>query len=98
MLLEGGPVILKALFSLFLTVVEFLFGLLPAGPAAPDLEDAVDALDPLWNGFGWLNQYVPVDVALALLGVLLGSWAVMHAVNLTIWVLTKLHILGGSSV
>lgn len=89
--------ILLALFSLFLFVVEALFSLLPTSPEAPEIGAMVASLDTIWTGFAWANHYLPVDTLVSLLGILVTSWAVMHAVQLVLWVLTKLHVLGGSS-
>lgn len=49
----------------------------------------------LFDGAGWLNAYLPIDAVMDGLGVVLGVFVVMWVIRLVIYVLSKLHVLGG---
>jgi hypothetical protein len=78
------------------SAITALLGLLPT-VSVPDIHSGISGLGVLWNGLAWGNQYAPVTEALAMLGILLTAWTAMQLFNVVLWVLTKLHVLGGSS-
>lgn len=65
--------------------------------APPDVAGLVAAMAPVWQFGGWANNFVPLQEAVTLLGVMMTAFVAISAVRATLWVLTKLHILGGSS-
>jgi hypothetical protein len=80
-----------------LGVAVWTLGLLPSWTV--DTSSASAAVQS-WDGFGffgWADHYLPVSEAVVLIGVRLTLWAAMHAVEGTLWLLTKAHVLGGSS-
>lgn len=86
--------IVEAIWDLLRSAVETVIGWLP-DIAPPDLSGMVDAVAPLWGYFGWANKYVPLVEVAAMLALLVAAYAVMFTFKLTVWVLTKAHILGG---
>lgn len=87
--------ILDAIFAIFETVANAVLALIPDIPA-PDLSGWADVIAPVWAHAAWLNKYVPLDQAVIMLGVLVVAWIVLYGIRFTVWVLTKLHALGGS--
>jgi hypothetical protein len=90
--------ILNTLFSWFVSLLGALLDLIPSF-GLPDAAVATAAVSDarVWEYVGWANHYVPVDLAAALLAVRVTLWAALHGLDAVVWVLTKLHILGGSS-
>lgn len=88
--------ITDALFGIFTAIVEALLGLLP-DIDPPDLTGMVEALEPMWEYLGWMNKYIPIVEIGGMIVVLVTVQVAMFFVNMTIWVLTKAHILGGGS-
>jgi len=80
--------------------LEGLLGLLPDWTPY-DLSGLVDALDANhWtNGtfLAWLNQYVPIEETVTVSIGFLSLFVAMFVYNQVVWILTKLHVLGGSS-
>lgn len=87
--------ILDALFSMFEGVLDALLGVVPDPPAF--VTEGWGAAAQVFEYARWANQYVPLDQAVLAIGVLFTIWVAQYAVDLTEWVLTKLHLLGGSS-
>ena len=89
--------IVLAVFRLMGAVAFGLLGLLPSfGFDASSATAAVNGWT-FFGYFGWVNHYMPLDLGLVLLGVRLTLWGAMHAVEAVVWLLTKAHVLGGSS-
>ena len=86
------------LFLTFITpVVGAVLSPLPSGGSL-GFSSAVSkflAAGP-FQWLGWVNNYVPLSEGLVALGLILGVFAVVLGVNVSVWVLTKFHILGGS--
>jgi hypothetical protein len=84
------------LFRLALKAVQFI---LPNW--APDIPGLLAPVLPaLTTPFSWLggaNYYLPVAAALVLLVLGLTMWLTSHVYNGVIWVLTKMHVLGGAA-
>jgi hypothetical protein len=89
-------VIVEWLFNAFKGALDALMSHLPS---MPDLSSygSTTGIGPIVHLFGYLDWYVPVVPAIALLGVLLASWVGVQVLRATEWVLTKIHLLGGSS-
>lgn len=85
------------ILGLLETLLDGIVGLLPS-VSIPDVSATIETdLAFLWQWFAWANNYVPLDQAALMISILLGAWAALQLVHITVWVLTKLHILGGSS-
>lgn len=87
--------ILDVIIRASLTALSGLLGLLPTW-TPPDVSDAASAASGVWVWAGWLNAYVPVVEAVAVLGVFMAAFVALYAVRLVLWALTKVHLLGGS--
>lgn len=88
--------IVKWALQFFIDRVADLVGLLP-NFSVPNIHSQVSSLNSLWSLFGWANQYLPIDAAVAMVSLLLVGWAALQALHIAVWVATKAHILGGSS-
>jgi len=88
--------ILDALFSLFRSAVETVLGWLPV-LSPPVLTGMVASMAPLWGYLAWANKYVPLIEAAGLIGVLGLAYVGIFVFKFSVWVLTKAHLLGGSS-
>jgi len=90
-------VIVTSFLRVVLGLAVSVLGLLPSWSV--DTSSAQAAVQA-WDGFGllgWADHYLPVTEASVLLGVRLTLWAGMHVFELVVWLLTKAHVLGGSS-
>lgn len=92
--------IVEFFVGLFFGIIEFLLGLLP--PWTPF--DLTGVAGPIASGAGvffglvnWADQYAPVKMLLSCITLFITLWAAAHVYRATIWVLSKLHILGGGS-
>lgn len=88
--------IVELIITWFADAAVWLFGLLPDW-TPPEVSDSAGAAAPVFQFVAWTNQYLPLDIALGVLGVLLVIWVSMFVYRVTVYVLSKLHILGGSS-
>lgn len=90
--------IVDAVFALIKAAVRVLLELLPVWSPL-NIGDAVTGMlnisGPFWTLLGWLNNYIPVREAVAMIGLLVTLYVAGMAWDLLIWVLTKLHIAGG---
>lgn len=86
--------IVEGIWNLLRGAMETVLGWLPEA-TVPDLSGMVASLQPLWGYLGWANKYAPVVEAGAMLALLATVYVVMFLFNLTVWVLTKVHVLGG---
>jgi hypothetical protein len=86
--------ITDAVLSFFSGLVTVVLSWLP-NPAPPDFSSFTGALHTAFQYFGWANSYIPLDVILGLVGVLLTVWSAMTVFRASVWVLTKAHVLGG---
>jgi hypothetical protein len=89
-------VITDAVLHFFLGLAHTVLGLLP-NPSPPSLSGLTGALATIFQYLGWANQFLPIDVALSLVAILLTAWLGMHGFRAVVWLATKAHILGGSS-
>jgi hypothetical protein len=89
-------VILDALFNWFADIAHWFLTLLPNVPH-PDLSGLQGATTAVWTYSSWANDYVPLDHALVLVSLILGAWLFFYGLRFIEWILTKIHILGGSS-
>jgi len=92
-------VVTDAILSIFRLALKAIQFILPDwNPDIPGFLDVV--LPALATPFSWLggaNHYLPVDTGLVLLGLGLTMWLASHVYNGVIWVLTKMHVLGGAA-
>jgi hypothetical protein len=88
--------ITKLLLTIILAPFRAALALLPAIDP-PDVAGLVSAMAPVFQLGGWANNFVPLSEAVTLLGVMMTAFAAITVVRATLWVLTKAHILGGSS-
>jgi hypothetical protein len=77
-------VITQAIISFFGSLVGGILGLLPL-PAAPSFAGFLTAWGTVWSYVGWLNGYLPISEALAMVLLLLGLWVVFHAYRAFMW-------------
>lgn len=88
--------ITEAVLRFLGTIVMGVLSVLP-DPVPPGLVGMVSAISPLWEGLGWLNHYLPLGDAVLWLGVFLVVHLVIYGMDVGVWILTKAHVLGGSS-
>lgn len=88
--------ITEAVLRFFGRLVLTVLSVLP-DPAPPALAGMVGAVSPVWDGLAWLNNFVPLGDAVLYLGVYLTVVVVSYGLDVAVWVLTKAHVLGGSS-
>ncbi len=88
--------ITKAIVALVVAPFRAALSLLPTIDP-PDVSGLISAMAPVFQLGGWVNNFVPLSEAVTLLGVMMTAFAAITVVRATLWVLTKAHILGGSS-
>lgn len=91
--------ILSALLTILETILGALFLLLPDWTPF-DITGATEGWEsysPTFGVLAWTNQYVPISEGFALGGLVLTVFAAAFAYRSVVWLLTKLHVLGGSS-
>jgi hypothetical protein len=88
--------IVNAILSWVASQLHGLVGMLPSIPTQSD-SGLTAAAAHVWAYAAWANYYVPLDSAMLLLGLIIAAWWIFYGFRLAEWVLTKLHILGGSS-
>jgi hypothetical protein len=86
--------ITKAILALIVIPFKAALSLLPT-VSAPDVSGMVSAMAPVWQFAGWVNNYLPLAEAAVVLGILLTAFQAIVVVRAVLWVLAKLHILGG---
>jgi hypothetical protein len=89
-------VIIQWLVTILAAPLVAMLNLLPAWTPV-DLDAIVNAIESvnLGSWFRWMNYYLPVGPGLVALGVVVAWSATTYVDNWGVWVLTKLHILGG---
>jgi hypothetical protein len=93
-------VITTALLSIGMTLLGWATGWLPSWSSldlATPIASIFATIAPLSHWFGWLDNYVPLHEAVEMLGVLIAMYAAAQLYSAAIWLLSKLHILGGGS-
>ncbi len=88
--------IVDALFALFRGAVDALLSLLPA-QAPPDVVSAVEAMSPVFSGLAWANKYVPLVEVAGLLSTVAVVYVLMQLFGFASWLVSKLHVAGGSA-
>lgn len=92
----------EALFTLITAPVVALLSLLSALPDPPDMTSMVALFDDqsgaahIFGALAWADVYMPVQEAITIGGLMLVIVAATQVVNLTVWLLTKLHLAGGA--
>jgi len=79
---------------IFDTLAGVLSAVLPVDADPAGLSETVSGIFPY---FAWINSWLPLGEALELAGISLGITIILGSLYAGTWVLTKLHILGGSS-
>jgi len=87
--------IVQLVVTWFADAAVWLFNLFPDW-TPPSASSWANAAGSVWTFTGWLNNYVPLDVALGILTLLVTIWLGNFVLRVTIWVFTKLHFLGGA--
>lgn len=91
--------LLQAIFDAFFALVQWGFDLvqaaMPVIPTLPDTSSYQSAASSVYQWAGWANWYVPVDQAVIAFGLVISLWTVLYGFRFLVWVLTKMHILGG---
>lgn len=87
--------ITEAILDWLASSISWVLGLLPEW-GGPSTTDAGGAIAKVFQTSGWLNQYFPLDLMLSLMLAMVAWFIGMWAFRLVVWVLTKLHIAGGS--
>ena len=85
--------ILDSLFEWFAGAVHSVLAMLPGIPSISGLGTVSSQV---WQYAQWANDYVPLDQACLILGIVMAAWTVFYGARFFEWVLTKLHILGGN--
>ncbi len=88
--------ITQAILTLVMLPFRAALELLPVVDP-PDVDGLVGGAAPLWQFGGWVNNFVPLSEAMTLVAVLLVAFVAVTALRAVLYVLTKVHILGGSS-
>ena len=78
-------------------LLAYTIGLLPTGPSLGLNGFALTiASSSIWGHLGWANDYFPLSDLAVAIGVVLTMWGVFVILRLTIWILEKTHVVGGS--
>lgn len=88
--------IIKALFSLVLSLFSFLLGLFPSIPAFPDEVSQVLATvkEYIVSGMGILNSFMYGQVIVVMLGISVGLFVAYEVYIFIMWVVKKIPLLG----
>lgn len=86
--------IVDAILGVFAGLINTALGVLPTW--TPVDWDSLSGTGTVFQWLGWANQYVPVDTAATIIGLSAVLWAAIYGAKLTLWILEKLHIAGGS--
>lgn len=91
--------VFKLLFLLLKAGVSVITAMLPTWTPL-DLASATDAINAqgglLFGMVAWADQYFPARMLMAFLLAYFGMYTVAATVKAITWLLTKLHIAGGS--
>jgi hypothetical protein len=88
--------ITDAIVKLLSAVLGPILALLPSGTSTTLNSYATTVVGSGWFGhMGWLNDYVPVDQVVIAIPVVIAFALVMVGVQVTVWILDKLHLFGG---
>lgn len=89
----------SALFELFKVIIAGLKLLLPSWSPVDFVGMTSTVLGGIPSGvttwLRWTNYYLPASEAAIAVGVLLTLYVALHSYNAIVYVLVKLHILGG---
>lgn len=88
--------IIEGIIRLVMLPFRAALALLPSWDP-PNVSGMVSVVEPVWQFAGYVNNFVPAAEAVTLLGILMTAFAAINVIRGVIWVLTKVHILGGSS-
>lgn len=91
MLTDALITLLNWLFAGFKAVVNEVLGLMPS-MTLPTVD--LGPIPTLFTWAGWLNHWVPLDVALTLVGLQLAAWIAWHGFYAVVWVLRRARVLG----
>jgi len=84
-----------AIILVIYTVLAYTIGLLPSSPSLGLNTIATGiAGDSIWGHLGWANAYFPLDDLVTAVGVVLTLYGVFYGIQLVLWLLRLLHILG----
>ena len=84
---------LEALYA----VVNIILSPLPVGNTLNLTTDALAiTTSPYWPQLGWINNYIPIDQAVAAFTTIIGAWTVIYLIRIGLW-LWNLLPWGGSN-
>ncbi len=86
--------ITKALIAIITAPFKAALSLLPE-ISPPDVDGLVGSMAPVWQFFGWADNFLPLSDAVVIFGLLVVAFNAVFAIRGVLWVLTKAHILGG---
>lgn len=90
--------IVEAIVRFFVNMASWVIDLFP-NLTAPSMTGFADSVTDvrIWQWAAWANHYLPLDVAVVLLGVRLAWWGALQVFEAVVWLGSKMHILGGGS-
>jgi hypothetical protein len=90
--------VVTAIFKLISLIIGGLASFMPSWDPV-DFVGITDELTakagPLFGFLRWLDWYLPVTEFIQIAGVVLGLYAAAVVYKAVMWLLTKLHVLGG---
>jgi hypothetical protein len=90
-------VITSFIITGLLSAISIIFGPLPSGSSLNlTTQAATITTSSYWPQLGWLNNYIPVDQAVAALTLIITTWGVVYLIRIGIWLWNLLPI-GGSN-
>lgn len=89
--------IVVGILGIFESIVSAVLGALPS-PSVPGLNSLAESMvsGSWFDRLGWVNDYLPLTAMLSAGAVVFLVWGGSLAVKLVIFVLTKVHVLGGN--
>ncbi len=80
-----------------LSTLTIIFTPLPSGSSL-DLTTQAQAIttSAYWPHLGWINNYIPLDQAVAAFTLIISTWGIVYLIRIGIWLWNLLPI-GGSN-
>lgn len=84
------------LFGWFFSAVTWVLDLAP-NITIPDVSSWVASFAVIWERLAWANNFVPVTQLVICIGLVVTFYVVLGSIRFVVWVLSKVHVLGGGS-